>query len=246
MKHGPYKADPEAGCEEICYWRYPRKAGKGSKILPTTMRKSSGLQALSPRSQVENVALEMQMAVEEPQEPTRSIESGNSTSSISLSSKRRDRLAAYLANGEKQSKAEENSAKSVEPLRQNVQTVEQSESSSTQRLLSSNNQSRLAAYLAGEEKQLKADEKDAMHSEQAQENVRSVERSKADQNTPPQTPKRQSRLAAYLASDEKRPKAGENAEKPGSQPVSPPSPSSAATPPRQSRLAAYRSGGWNH
>jgi hypothetical protein len=22
MKHGPYTADPKAGCEEICYWRY--------------------------------------------------------------------------------------------------------------------------------------------------------------------------------------------------------------------------------
>jgi hypothetical protein len=79
MKHGPYKADPDNGCEEICYWRYPRKAEKGPKILPTTMRKSSGLSAVSPPNKMEQLALETPPAEEEPQETKQSIESGDST-----------------------------------------------------------------------------------------------------------------------------------------------------------------------
>jgi hypothetical protein len=245
MKHGPYKADPERGCEEICYWRYPRKAEKGSKILPTTMRKSSGLSTVSPRSKMEQLAPETPPAEEEPEETKQGIESGDSTATSPLGPKRRSRLAAYLANDEKRPKTEENGTKPVEMRRQNVQTVEQPEGSNTQSPLSPNNQPRLAAYLAGEEKQPKAGEPDAKAVEEAKENARKIGWSKGDQNASLTTPKRQSRLAAYLASEEKRPKAEDNGEKSGSQPASPPSPSSAANPPRQSRLAAYRSGGWN-
>jgi hypothetical protein len=244
MKHGPYKADPEAGCEEICYWRYPRKAEKGSKILPTTMRKSSGLSAVSPRSQMEQLALETQTAVEGPKETKQGNEPEESTKPSPLSPKRQSRLAAYLANGEKRPRAEENGAKSTDVLRQNVKTVEQPEGGNAQSPLSPNKQSRLAAYLASEEKQPKAGEKDAKPVEEARDNAKSIERSKGDESTSPLTPKRQSRLAAYLASEEKRPKAEENGSKPGSQPTTPPSPSNTATPPRQSRLGAYRSGGW--
>jgi hypothetical protein len=245
MKHGPYKADPERGCEEICYWRYPKKAGKGSKILSTTMRKSSGLSAVSPRSKTEQLALETPPSEEELQETKQSIEAGNSTTTSPLSPKRRSRLAAYLANDEKRPKMEENCAKPVEVRRQNVQTVEQPESSNTHSPMIPNNQSRLAAYLASEERQTKAGETDAKPVEQVKDNARKIGLSKGDQNASLTTPKRQSRLAAYLSSEEKRPKAGDNMENPGSQSASPPSPSSAANPPRQSRLAAYRSGGWN-
>lgn len=34
MKHGPYKADGEVRCEEVCYWRYPRESEKGVQNTP--------------------------------------------------------------------------------------------------------------------------------------------------------------------------------------------------------------------
>jgi hypothetical protein len=245
MKHGPYKADPEAGCEEICYWRYPTKADKGSKILSTTMRKSSGLSKASPRIQMEQLALGTEAAVEESQETQPSIELGDSNATSPLSPKRQSRLAAYLANEEKRSKAEESGARSLGGPQQNPQIVEQPKSGNIQNPLNSNQQSRLAAYLASEEKRPNVGEADEKPVEEVRENGRNMRWSKGDQNTSPLTPKRQSRLAAYLASEEKRPKVDESGERPGSQSASPPSPSSTATPPRQSRLAAYRSGVWN-
>jgi hypothetical protein len=246
MKHGPYKADPEAGCEEICYWRYPRTTEKGSKILPTTMRRSSGLSTVSPRSEMEQLALQTQTMVQQVQQETKqSSELGEVTTTSPLSPKRQSRLAAYLGNVEKRSTAEVNGGRSVDASHQNLQSVDQPKGGNTQSPLSLSQQSRLAANLASEEKQPRVGEIDLKPTDEAQENARNIGRPQADRITSPLTPKRQSRLAAYLASEEKRPKSEETGEKTMSQSASPPSPSSTATPPRQSRLAAYRSGGWN-
>jgi hypothetical protein len=240
MKHGPYKADPEAGCEEICYWRYPRKTETGSKMFPTTMRKSLGLSAVSPRSQMEQLALETQ-AVEEPQENTQASELRGSSTTNPLSPKRQSRLTAYLANVEKRWNAGDTSQSPVEELHEN----ERSEGDATPSPLSPKKQSRLAAFLASEEKRPKAEGISATPVQEPREVIQAIEKPRSSNLQHPPTPKRQSRLAAYLANEEKRPKAGENGVRPVSQPASPPSPSSAATPPRQSRLAAYRSRGWS-
>jgi len=244
MKHGPYKADPEAGCEEICYWRYPRKTEMGSRILPTTMRKSLGLSAVSLRSQMEQLALETQ-PVEEPQENTQISELKGSSTTSPLSSKRQSRLAAYLANVEKRWNAGETSQSPVEELHENEKSIEQSEGDTTPSPPSPKKQSRLAAFLASEEKRPKVEGIGATPVQEPREITHAIEQPRISNLQDPLTPKRQSRLAAYLANEEKRPKADENGARPVSQPASPPSLSSAATPPRQSRLAAYRSGGWS-
>lgn len=245
MKHGPYKADAEAGCEEICYWRYPRTSEMGSKILPTTMRKSSGLSTVSPRNQMEQLALQTQATVEQVQETKQSSDLGEVSTTSPLSPKRPSRLAAYLGNAEKRPKAEGNGGRFVDASHQNLHTVDQQKGGNIPSPLSSSQQSRLAAYLASEEKQPRTAETDPEPINEAQDNARNIGRSQGDKNTSPLTPKRQSRLAAYLTSEEKRPKLEENGDKAISHSASPPSPSGTATPPRQSRLAAYRSGGWN-
>jgi hypothetical protein len=244
MKHGPYKADPEAGCEEICYWRYPRKTEKGSKILPTTMRKSLGLSAVSQHSHMEQLALETQ-PVEEPQENTQISELKGSSTTSPLSPKRQSRLAAYLANVEKRWNAGETSQSPLEEPHENEKGIEESEGDTTPSPLSPKKQSRLAAYLTREEKRPKVEGIGATSAQEPREITQTIEQPRGNKLQDPLTPKRQSRIAAYLANEEKRPKADENGARQLSQPASPPSPSGAATPPRQSRLAAYRSGGWS-
>ena len=238
MKHGPYKADPEAGCEEICYWRYPKK---GSKILPTTMRKSLGVSAVSPRSQMEQLASETQ-PVEEPQENTQINELKGSRTTSPLTPKRPSRLAAYLANVEKGWNTGKTGQSPVEEPQENEKSVEQSEGDTTPSPLNPKKQSRLAAFLASEEKRPKAEGIGATPAQEPREITQTIELPRSNKLQDPLTPKRQSRLAAYLANEEKRPKPDENDARPA---VSPPSPSGAATPPRQSRLTAYRSGGWS-
>jgi hypothetical protein len=245
MKHGPYKADPEAGCEEICYWRYPKKAEKGLKILQTTMRKSLGLSAVGPRSQTEQLALETQ-SVEEPQENTQINELKGSSTISPLSPKRQSRLAAYRADVERRWNAGEIGQSPVEESHENEKSIEQSKGDTTPSPLSPKKQSRLAAFLNSEEKRPKVEEGiGGTPAQEPREITPTIEQPRSNKLQGPLTPKRQSRLAAYLANEEKRPKADENGARQASQPASPPSPSGAATPPRQSRLAAYRAGVWS-
>ena len=244
MKHGPYKADSEAGCEEICYWRYPRKAEKGSKILPTTMRKSSGISVVSPRSQLEQVALDTPATAEEPQEIVHSTElgEGNATSPVSLH--RPSRLAAYLAGGEKRPKAVGNGENLAESPRKNAQAAENPEAVSRQGPSIVNAQSRLAAYLANGVKRPKALESGAKPVESPRQSSQTTEHPDGVNTQGPSSSSAQSRLAAYLASEEKRSvaqatysapveEARENAKPKGDQSRTPP------TPKRQSRLATY-------
>jgi hypothetical protein len=244
MKHGPYKADPEAGCEEICYWRYPNKTEKGSKILLATMRKSPGLSAVSPHSQMDQLALETRPG-EELQENTPIGELKGSSTTSPLGPKRQSRLAAYLANVEKRWNAGETRQSPVEEPRENEKSIEHSEDDLTSSPLSPKKQSRLAAFLAHEEKQPKREGIGATPTQEPREIVQAIELPNSNKIPNSPTPQRQSRLAAYLANEEKRPKADENGARPASQPASPPTPSSVTTPPRQSRLAAYRTGVWS-
>ena len=244
MKHGPYKSDPEAGCEEICYWRYPRKAEKGSKILSTTMRKSSGISALTQRSQLEQVALETPATAEEQQEIVHGADlgEGNATSPASL--KRPSRLAAYLAGGEKRPRPGETGENVAESPRKNAQIAENPEAVNRQGPSSFNAQSRLAAYLANGVRRPKALENGAKLVESPRQSSQTAEDPDGVNTQSPSSPSAQSRLAAYLASEEKPSVAQanhsapveetrESAKSKGDQTRTPP------TPKRQSRLATY-------
>jgi hypothetical protein len=193
---------------------------------------------------MEQLALETQ-PVEEPQENTQISEPKGSSTTDTLSPKRESRLAAYLANVEKRWNARDTSQSSVEEPHENEKNIEQSEGDATPSPLSPKKQSRLAAFLASEEKRPKVERVGATLVQEPPVIAQAIEQPRSSNLQDPLTSKRQSRLAAYLANEEKRPKADKNGARPVSQPASPPSPSSAVTPPRQSRLAAYRSGGWS-
>jgi hypothetical protein len=209
------------------------------------MRKSLGLSAVGPRSQTEQLVLETQ-PVEEPQENTQINELKGSSTISPLSPKRQSRLAAYRADVERRWNAGEIGQSPVEESHENEKSIEQSKGDTTPIPLSPKKQSRLAAFLNSEEKRPKVEEGiGGTPAQEPREITPTIEQPRSNKLQGPLTLKRQSRLAAYLANEEKRPKADENGARPASQPASPPSPSGAATPPRQSRLAAYRAGVWS-
>ena len=208
MKHGPYKAGEE-GCEEICYWRYQKRDETGTKILPKTMRKSSGLSTKAkPSLQVEpqEVAkVESQSSVEE--EVPKPEQAAQPSAAKASLPKQHSTRAAYLATEDKKPPAQQSlQAKSPE-------------------LVQAENQPSIAR------------------------GVNQAEPSPTNSSPPtsPQTPKRQSRLAAYLAAEEKKSPAQSSGSSESASATNGVSagPSSPVEPPRRSRLAAYRTGVWD-